>query len=171
MKLVKPNWYGFDHAKVNQMFSGGLTFVNDFCVNGEYEPSAVYRAANPDTSKGHKRYMLLTKNNGQFYVRGMDEQQIEPFRYQDALHCCACGDVIYSVNRHDFRSCSCGNVSIDGGRDYTRTLFSSKAPFEMAVVDLLTDAISDPKPLGGKKKKKAKKAKAKDSGSTSESAS
>ena len=79
MKLVKPNWYGFDHEKVNEMFGGELTFLNDFCVNGEYSPSAVYRAANPDLSKGHKRYMLLTKSNDQFYVRGMDEQEIRRF--------------------------------------------------------------------------------------------
>ena len=158
MKLIKPNWYGFDHVKVNQQFGGQLTFVNDFCVNDEYAPSAVYRAANPDTSKGHKRYMLLTKSNGQFFVRGIDERQIELYRYQDALHCRNCDNVVYSINRHDFRSCSCGNVSIDGGRDYTKCSFKTGAIFDQVKVDLLTDTIiSDTKSLHGKKEK-AKKA-------------
>lgn len=157
MKLVKPNWYGFDHNQVDKHFSGGLTFVNDFCVNGEYAPCAVYRATNPDTSKGHKKYMLLSKNQGQFIVRGMDESTIGQFRYQDALHCGSCGDVIYSVNRHDFRSCSCGSVTIDGGREYTRVLTNTNADYSSVVVDLLTDAISDPKTPHGKKEK-AKKA-------------
>lgn len=157
MNLVKPNWYGFDHVKVDEMFKGNLTFVNDFCVNGEYEPCAVYRAANPDTIKGHKKYMLLSKNNGQFIVRGMDEQQIGLFRFQDAMHCGSCDDVVYSVNRHDFRSCSCGSVSIDGGKEYTRSLFKDGAVFQIVQLDLLTDSISDPRSLYGKKEK-AKKA-------------
>lgn len=153
MVLVKPNWYGFDHVKVDEMFKGGLTFVNDFCVNSEYKPSAIYRAATPDTSKGHKKYMLLTNTDSGFVVRGMDEQQIEQFRFQDAIHCRSCGDVIYSVMRHDFRSCTCGNVSIDGGRDYTKVSYQPNADYQNMVVDLLTDTISDPKTPHGEEEK------------------
>lgn len=36
------------------------------------------------------------------------------------IRCKKCNDVIESVSRHDFKSCRCGAVSIDGGRDYLR---------------------------------------------------
>jgi hypothetical protein len=36
--------------------------------------------------------------------------------------CLDCHDVIASLWRHDFNSCKCGAVSIDGGRDYLRVL-------------------------------------------------
>ena len=35
-----------------------------------------------------------------------------------AIKCPNCGDTIYSRARHDFRTCSCGECSIDGGFDY-----------------------------------------------------
>jgi hypothetical protein len=31
-----------------------------------------------------------------------------------------CKDVIESVHRHDFLSCSCGSISVDGGKEYLR---------------------------------------------------
>ena len=34
--------------------------------------------------------------------------------------CNICGDVIESRHRHDFKTCSCGNVSVDGGLDYLK---------------------------------------------------
>ena len=36
------------------------------------------------------------------------------------LECTKCHDYVFSFNRHDFKSCKCGNVSLDGGFDYTR---------------------------------------------------
>lgn len=34
--------------------------------------------------------------------------------------CSICGDIIQSLHRHDFRSCSCGEISVDGGHSYLR---------------------------------------------------
>lgn len=34
--------------------------------------------------------------------------------------CKLCGDVVESKTVHDFRSCSCGEISVDGGKDYLR---------------------------------------------------
>jgi hypothetical protein len=34
--------------------------------------------------------------------------------------CLLCGDVIESHYTHDFTSCHCGNISVDGGHDYLR---------------------------------------------------
>jgi hypothetical protein len=35
------------------------------------------------------------------------------------IQCNFCKDIIESVHRHDFKSCFCGRVSVDGGKDYT----------------------------------------------------
>lgn len=34
--------------------------------------------------------------------------------------CRKCGDVIESKHVHDFRSCKCGAIMVDGGLDYIR---------------------------------------------------
>ena len=34
--------------------------------------------------------------------------------------CLACGDIVESCSTHDFVSCSCGNLSVDGGHDYLK---------------------------------------------------
>ena len=38
----------------------------------------------------------------------------------NAIKCINCGDIIFSRARHDCRGCTCGEVYIDGGFDYTR---------------------------------------------------
>lgn len=42
---------------------------------------------------------------------------------KNALKCLKCGDIIESKDRHDYVTCSCGNVSVDGGLDYLRRSF------------------------------------------------
>ena len=37
-----------------------------------------------------------------------------------ALKCPKCKDIIYSRSRHDWRSCTCGAMFVDGGFDYCR---------------------------------------------------
>lgn len=34
--------------------------------------------------------------------------------------CLKCKDVIESKSRHDFVSCECGEIFVDGGKDYWR---------------------------------------------------
>ena len=34
--------------------------------------------------------------------------------------CRLCGDVIESKHRHDWQTCSCGAIFVDGGREYLR---------------------------------------------------
>ncbi len=36
------------------------------------------------------------------------------------VKCVNCGDIIQSLHVHDFKSCSCKSVSVDGGSDYLR---------------------------------------------------
>ena len=42
---------------------------------------------------------------------------------RNSVMCLKCGDEISSVHVHDFKSCSCGNVAVDGGLHYTRRVF------------------------------------------------
>lgn len=37
--------------------------------------------------------------------------------------CLICYDTIESVHRHDYVTCSCGNLSVDGGLAYTRRVY------------------------------------------------
>ena len=36
------------------------------------------------------------------------------------IKCLRCDDIIESYHRHDFKFCKCGNVHIDGGKDYLK---------------------------------------------------
>lgn len=140
---MNKNYYGFNHKQVNKRFEGGLTYLNDVCVNKEYAPVAVYKVDSPNRDKGHKDYLLLqtTTSNGkaQALVRGMDAEEMEKYRFQDAIKCTHCNDVIYSVNRHDNRYCECGKVSIDGGSCYTSTSFELPSDYVLGTIDILTD--------------------------------
>lgn len=39
---------------------------------------------------------------------------------KNAARCDECGATIQSRHRHDFQSCPCGNLFVDGGLDYVR---------------------------------------------------
>ena len=56
------------------------------------------------------------------------------------VKCLKCGDIIESVHRHDFVTCSCGNVSVDGGKDYLRRCFQEKDSYiEMSETEEVID--------------------------------
>jgi hypothetical protein len=42
----------------------------------------------------------------------------------NAVLCDLCNVVIWSGDRHEFRTCECGNISVDGGLDYLRRVGS-----------------------------------------------
>jgi len=68
--------------------------------------------------------MALTKAvAGLARVMGLQSSRLAlPNEKGDAevARCKKCASYILSENRHDFVTCFCGAVSIDGGRDYTR---------------------------------------------------
>ena len=39
---------------------------------------------------------------------------------QNEAECRKCGDIIWSGDRHDYRTCACGSISVDGGMAYIR---------------------------------------------------
>lgn len=42
---------------------------------------------------------------------------------KNAVQCKKCGDIIESKHTHDYVTCKCGNVSVDGGKDYCKRSF------------------------------------------------
>lgn len=38
------------------------------------------------------------------------------------ISCNKCGDVVESTHVHDFKYCKCGNIAVDGGREYLRRI-------------------------------------------------
>jgi hypothetical protein len=53
--------------------------------------------------------------------------------YSNAARCLQCGEVVRSRNRHDFRSCSCGTLTVDGGSWYAKRI-GDKTKWEDMVV-------------------------------------
>ena len=49
---------------------------------------------------------------------------------KNSAKCKKCGDVIESKHRHDFVSCKCGAIAVDGGTDYIRWVFSDRDDIE-----------------------------------------
>jgi len=39
---------------------------------------------------------------------------------RNAVKCLKCGDIIESAHVHDFKTCSCGAIFVDGGLEYLR---------------------------------------------------
>ena len=46
------------------------------------------------------------------------------------IKCKFCGDIIESTHVHDFKFCSCGKCSVDGGHYYLKRSFDGKSPEE-----------------------------------------
>lgn len=48
---------------------------------------------------------------------------------RNAIRCNHCGDVIESNYTHDFKTCSCRKVAVDGGHDYWRRCAASSEDY------------------------------------------
>lgn len=48
---------------------------------------------------------------------------------RNAIRCNHCGDVIESNYIHDFKTCSCRKVAVDGGHDYLRRCAASSEDY------------------------------------------
>ena len=48
---------------------------------------------------------------------------------KNSIICNHCKEEIESKHRHDFVTCKCGKVSVDGGKDYNRILFEKIKDF------------------------------------------
>jgi hypothetical protein len=53
--------------------------------------------------------------------------------YINAVVCLICDDEVRSRNKHDFRTCRCGNVSVDGGSFHARRHYKTGAYAERTI--------------------------------------
>jgi hypothetical protein len=136
------SYYGFKTENVDKKFEGGLTYCNTFCLKGSYYPYAVYSVANPNREKGHKDYLLLWVSLGIVLVGGIDKDEMEKWRYQNGVECLKCGDVLYSVYCHDFHTCKCGKVAVDGGRDYLK-ISGNVGEWRQITFDLVENKVKE----------------------------
>jgi hypothetical protein len=56
--------------------------------------------------------------------------EVERYLIKNQAKCLKCGDVLVSRHRHDFVTCSCGALSVDGGQSYARRLFKEQSGWE-----------------------------------------
>lgn len=132
------NYYGLDHAQVNKKFGGDLSYVGDMCLDSGHAV-AVYRAASPDRSKGHKEFMLLSVHDRGGVVSGMELKKIKEHSVHVAVLCTECNTVLYSVHRHHFHNCGCPNETfVDGGKAYLRCGAKDMSKVKTGTYDVLT---------------------------------
>jgi hypothetical protein len=53
---------------------------------------------------------------------------------KNAAKCLVCNEIVESKHRHDFVMCRCGNVAVDGGKDYLKRSVRGKAIKDMSVM-------------------------------------
>lgn len=53
---------------------------------------------------------------------------------QNQVECLKCGDKPLSAHRHDFNTCQCGSISVDGGLEYTRRIGDTKNTRDMSLM-------------------------------------
>lgn len=59
---------------------------------------------------------------------------------KNAIQCNHCGDIIESKSTHDFKTCSCGRVSVDGGHEYLKRCFQKEGDYtELSETKLTLD--------------------------------
>lgn len=56
---------------------------------------------------------------------------------RNRARCTVCDTVVESMHRHDFVTCTCGALSVDGGQDYRRRDWNHPTiPFTLGVEEL-----------------------------------
>lgn len=59
---------------------------------------------------------------------------------KNCIRCKVCGDIIESKSVYDFKTCSCGACSVDGGLAYLRRVVDGKECYaELSVTEEITD--------------------------------
>lgn len=64
---------------------------------------------------------------------------------ENKIRCLKCGDIIVSENVHDFKSCSCGACSVDGGKSYLILSGNKENWEELSILGSDDNIGTDPK--------------------------
>lgn len=54
--------------------------------------------------------------------------------YRNSAQCVNCGEELISFSRHDFNTCACGDISVDGGHAYMRRVVNSGNFIDTSIV-------------------------------------
>ena len=73
---------------------------------------------------------LNVKSTREIIVRALNLGLISAKIKTNKIRCKFCGEVIESTHVHDFKTCKCKRVSVDGGHDYLRRCFQEQDDFE-----------------------------------------
>ncbi len=57
------------------------------------------------------------------------------------IMCKKCGDIIESTYTHDYKTCKCGSVAVDGGHSYLRRCFPGDATPDKYILEM---SITEP---------------------------
>ena len=82
----------------------------------------------------HKRSNMLDKRlakQARKWKKAEAKRRGAPVRRikRNAVMCNFCGQTIESTHAHDFQTCGCGAVSVDGGLEYIRRVHEKGASF------------------------------------------
>lgn len=132
MQLKKESCQPIKIEKAEKHYGG--KYIGDFCLktkdNGWSEvPAAVFYQPNPKLDLGHTHWFALLIENGQLFITNAESVFSEPFSAMIADN----GEVIFSRYRHDFHTSEDESVSIDGGRDYTKTVGAQNRLCQLAI--------------------------------------
>lgn len=59
---------------------------------------------------------------------------------KNCIQCKVCGEVIESKSVYDFKACSCGSCSVDGGLEYLRRVADDKESYvELSITEEIID--------------------------------
>ncbi len=50
------------------------------------------------------------------------------------IKCKKCGDIIESKSTNDYKKCSCGAVTVDGGKDYLKRIGNEEDYKELSII-------------------------------------
>lgn len=82
-----------------------------------------------------------------FLSRNALFQNTDAMKYKiirNAIKCDNCGDVIESKHVHDFVTCRCEAVSVDGGHDYLKRSFMPGMTWtDLTLTEKITESINE----------------------------
>ncbi len=61
------------------------------------------------------------------------------------IKCNSCGEIIESTHRHDYKTCKCGRVSVDGGHSYLKRAFKESLNdyTDMSIVEYSEEELKE----------------------------
>jgi hypothetical protein len=61
----------------------------------------------------------------------------------NSIRCNKCKEIIYSRSPHDFKTCSCGSISIDGGQEHIYRIIGEDYTLGCLEIDITLKELYD----------------------------